>query len=88
MSNMEEVSSSIQEGHISRVQLATVTPRITETLNKSLKLQLSLKARAIQVVEVGNQSSKSGVQNSDIQVLSSVDRLPQSINFGKLLESN
>jgi hypothetical protein len=73
MLNMQEVSCSIQEGHISRVELATVTPRVTKTLNKLLKLQLSLKARAIQVVEVGNQSSKSGVQNSEIQVLSSVD---------------
>jgi hypothetical protein len=40
----------------------TVTPCVTETIIKSLKLQLSLKARANQVVEVGNQNSKSGVK--------------------------
>jgi hypothetical protein len=46
-----------------------VTPRVREILIKSLKLQLSLKARANQVVVVGNQNSKSEVQNSEIQVL-------------------
>jgi hypothetical protein len=58
MLNMQEVSCSIQEGHISRVELATVTPRVTKTLNKLLKLQLSLKARAIRAIEDGNQRFK------------------------------
>jgi hypothetical protein len=44
------------------VALANVTPRVTETIIKSLKLQLSLKARVNQVIEVGNQNSKLGVQ--------------------------
>jgi hypothetical protein len=59
-----------------------VTPHVTKTLIKSLKMQLSLKAGANQVIEVGNQNSKSGVQNSEIQVLFSVDRLPQTNNLG------
>jgi hypothetical protein len=36
-----------------------VTPRVTETITKSLKLQWSLKTRANQVIEVWNQNSKS-----------------------------
>jgi hypothetical protein len=64
-----------------------VTPHVTETIIKPLKLLLSLKARANQVigVEIIIQGQDS---NSKIQVLFSVDRLTQSGNFENLLESN
>jgi hypothetical protein len=42
--------------------LATVTPHVMKILIKSLKMQLSLKERANQVVEIGNQNSKLGAQ--------------------------
>jgi hypothetical protein len=41
-------------------RVSRVTPRVTGILIKSLKLQLSHKARGIQAAEVQNQNSKSG----------------------------
>jgi hypothetical protein len=55
-----------------RFSLRVVTPRITESLIKLIKLQLSLKVRVNQVIKVWNQNSMS---NSKIEVLFSVDRL-------------
>jgi hypothetical protein len=43
-----------------QLRVSHVTPRVTGILIKSLKLQLSHKARAIQAVEVQNQNSNSG----------------------------
>jgi hypothetical protein len=43
----------------------SVTPRITESLIKLIKLQLSLKARANQVIKVWNQNSKSRFEFED-----------------------
>jgi hypothetical protein len=40
-------------------RVSRVTPRVTGILIKSLKLQLSHKARGIQAAEVQNQNSKS-----------------------------
>jgi hypothetical protein len=41
-----------------------LTPHVTEGLIKSLKLQLSINARANQVIEARNKNPKSGNSNS------------------------
>jgi hypothetical protein len=59
-----------------------------ETIIKSPTLQLSLKARANQVIEVEKSEFKVRSSNSKFQVRFSVDRLTQSGNFEKLVQLN
>jgi hypothetical protein len=64
-----------------------VTPRVTKSLIKLIKLQLSLKAKAYQVIEV-EIIIQSQDSNSKVEILFSVDRLTRSGNFENLLKSN
>jgi hypothetical protein len=69
------------EKNTGKIRVCIVTPRVMKSLIKSLKLQLSLKARANQVIKVRSSNSK-------FQVRFSVDRFTQSGNSENLLELN
>jgi hypothetical protein len=64
-----------------------VTPRVMESLIKSLKMKLSLKVRENQSVKVSNQNlNYRDFQIQSFQVLFSVDRYTQQANFQNFIE--
>jgi hypothetical protein len=72
--------------YVNVVWMAIITLRVTETIIKSLKLQLRLKKRAKSSHRSLESEFKVRSSNLKFQVLFSVDRLPQSEFFWKFID--